>query len=964
MEFFFDTETTGIPKRSGNKYACHKKLENYDCSRIVSISWIVTQKQQVVVQAYYVIKPDGFEIPQEASAIHKISTQEATSNGVPITQVFEELKKVLPLCVNMVAHNIAFDVQILKSELWRYGYTDMVSIIDDMHQICTMKKGKEVLKSKTYPKLQHLVHQLFNEDMTAEAHNAQADTYYCYKCYTQMFPVDKSVFFFGDRSVKLTDAQQEIVYQENDKNILVVACAGAGKTLTVLCRVKHLIEQGVPESAIMMTTFTRDAANDMKNKLYDIMGYNPRITVGTIDSIAKRYCSRYNVQMQKDLKNVSEYGHDYLKLIKEQPDIMTKYKYLFVDEFQDINDTQFSIIQEFYKHGCKVFGVGDDAQNIYTFRGSKIEFILKFKDLFDHAVVLQLTNNFRSTSQIIDIANASIEKNENNMPKTMIAANGTQGPKPRVRFFSNAKAHNETILQEITALLAQGVAHHEIAVLSPVNQSLYLIEEKLTQHDICNVYLDGKCDVKTSKKPWHVCLSTIHKSKGLEWDYVFLINMSDEILPKMKNPQSIEESRRLFYVAITRARKDLRMYYTVMIPSQPFVTRYISELEREKGNESELYVSADMTEECFGISDIDIAPIQNSVTKLIDNLDGADYIYLKEQGILPKIQKEDFITQKLYESYNYAKVIVNNDLYSDFGIFVEKLIKRELAKAFQKKDLCKDRHVIMCLANLKLEPQYFSVYQQYKVNFKNNLKRISGYLHNVWGNSDTIKKELEQNGKFIQTSHFKTIQMILISIKQKADQYKIEPCEVPVFSKSFLPQGFEKAMKTSMETYKDLEAPTDISKVWDISKCKKIVMEYRRRLLYKNIDISSDLSEYTSLFERISTDIVRFITDMKPVDITVDEKLEAKEGMFGEMDLRVDGTIIDYKTSINDNMDLQWLTQLLCYKALADINGKKINKVAILNPLRGWYSELDVSGWDKQHELIDYLLLRRNSPQK
>jgi hypothetical protein len=559
------------------------------------------------------------------------------------------------------------------------------------------------------------------------------------------------------------------------------------------------------------------------------------------------------------------------------------------------------------------------------------------------------------------MANASIEKNVNSIPKTMVAASGEEGETPLVRYFTTTGLQNNAIVEEIKELLNSGVAQHDIAVLSPVNQSLYLIEELLTQQDISNVYLDGKCDVKTMKKPWHVCLSTIHKSKGLEWEYVFIINASDEIIPKTKsNLSSIEESRRLFYVAVTRARKQLKLYYTVMIANQPYVTRYISELD------SNLYNTKDMNCECMKVSDLDLVPIEMSVTRLIDNLNGEDYIKLKETKILPKFDSNDFQRTKLYESYNYSKIIEDNDLYSDFGIFVEKSIKREIAASFTSPELCKDKHVIMCLANLKLDHQTYTIYQQYKVNFKNNLKKIKSYLTNVWGNSARIKFLLEQNSKFINESHMNSVMMILISIKQKADQYGIDPHEVPVFSKSFLPLGFEKGMDASFKKYKNIQEPPNINDVWEVSKCKKIVTEYRRRLLYKNINASDDFISYEGMFHNLSRSgkFLEFIKSLYSNEIATDESFEAKEGVFGELDLRVDDRIIDYKTSINDDIDMKWMVQLLCYKSLAELNGKTIRKVGIFNALRGWYSEIDVSSWNKHIELIEYLLMRRNASQK
>lgn len=958
MEFFFDTETTGLPERVGRKYAPYSDVGKYANSRIVSISWMVTKNHRLVNQAYFVIKPDGFVVSTESTAIHGITNAYAVENGCSIHDVFKALGDVLPLCCTLIAHNIDFDMHILKSELFRYGYKDLIRQIDATHHVCTMKKGKEVMKKRTFPKLQVLYKFLYDEDME-NAHNAQYDTYYCFKCYTKMFPLDRSIFFFGDRAVKLTEAQKDIVYQDTEKNIIVIACAGAGKTLTVICRVKHLIESGVPEDSIMLTTFTRDAAADMKDKLYNILGYTPEVTVGTIDSIAKRFSQGSGRAQTNTLKDVSEYSFNFLNAITHEPSIISKYKYLFVDEFQDINDVQFKIMQVFYNNGCKIFGVGDDAQNIYSFRGSKIEYILHFQKHFENSCMMFLKENFRSTKEIIDIANACIEKNENSIPKQMYSGTGNHGHKPLVRFFPNPMAQNLEIVEDIARLIDSGVAEHEIVVLSPINQPLFLIEEALTKRDIKNVYLDGKCDVKTNKKQWHVCLCTIHKSKGLEWDYVYMINMNDQIIPKTKTPAFIEESRRLFYVGLTRARNELYMYFAGNNqPLDVFVTRYVSELDRN------LYTRENVTEKHFGLSDFDTAPVELSVTKLIENLDGEDYIKLRESGIIPEIDKKCMKRVKLYESFGYTKAIEEGDLYSDFGIFIEKVIKRDLAVSLGSPSLCLDKYSMWCLANVKLEGPQYAIYRMYTHNFKENMVHISDLVNDVLANSYRIVAALERNTKRIADQHVPTILDILNKIKQASEKYNIHPSKVPVFSRSFLPPGFERRMATSLEAYKNINTPTDqrlIRDTWEISKCNKIVKDYRRRLLFKDIK-PEHLDECAPLFANIKTKLIDFliskIHDMS--EVTIEEEVAVKDGVHGELDLRIGDTIIDYKTSVNDEISMQWFVQLLCYKALCDLNEKKITTLAILNPLRGWYSEIDVSAWDKQCELLAYLIKKRN----
>lgn len=972
MEFVYDLETTGLPTGlSWNKFPDYKQLDKYASSRIVSISWIVSCKHRAYKQAYFIVKPEGFIVSEESTKIHGISYEQAVREGIPLAHVLEMLKDALSLCTSLVAHNIAFDSNVLKSELYRHGEHELVEKLNSMHEICTMKKGKEVMKSKKNPKLGELYKHLYGEDME-NAHNAQYDTLYCYKCFTKMFPKDTSIFIFGDRVVKLTPSQMEVVYEHHDKNMLVIACAGSGKTVSMLCRIKHMIDEGVPENSIMVTTFTRDAANDMKNKLFDILGYKPKVNCGTIDSISKMYVERYASSCSKAaLKDVGEYNYLFLRAIQNDPAIIAKYKYLFVDEFQDINEVQYQIIREFYKQGCVIYAVGDDAQNIYTFRGSSIKYILHFAELFDNAVTKYLIHNFRSSASIIDMANACIEKNESSIPKVMIQGNmDLPEKKPMVQYFPTKAAHNTQVLHSIQSLLSDGVAEHDICVICPINHPLFLIEELLTKNNIHNVYLDGKCDVKTSKKPWHVCLCTIHKSKGLEWDYVFIVGASDEILPKMKTPSSVEESRRLFYVAITRARKELYVYYHVMMQEQPFVTRYISELDKR------LYDTVNMSSRCYGKSELECVPFEKSVTKLLENLDGSDYIFLREHGILPNIDKSTIPKRKLYQGFKYESFIEKNELYSDFGIFIEKYINKQLAVVLNKPELAKDKHALLCLSNVKLNAPEYIIYCQYRNNFKTNMQHSSAYLSNIHGNWHIIKRVLEQHAKFIQESHSNTIKYILGCIKQKADEYKVSPHEVPVFSMTFLPEDFEKKMQNSLMCYRDMNHSDNIVHTWEVAKCNKIVTEYRRRLLYLNVDLT-ELSKYEPLFTCINTNLMDFLVNKvkdrerereheqvhEQMQVHVNKSYDMKDDMSGEIDLLIDNTIIDFKNSINDDISIQWILQLLCYKVLYDFcsgTGKRIEHIGILNPLQGWYVEIDVREWNKHHELVTYLLHKRD----
>lgn len=963
-DFIFDTETSGLPVRSGYTFPCYKNLEAYDSARIVSISWIVSQNHKPIAQAYYIVKPVGFVIGEESIQIHGISNEKALAEGLDIVRIFKELRAALEMCHNIVAHNVKFDVSVLKSELYRCivstGDVDckaMFEVLDKLNTICTMNKGKEIMGTRKYPKLAELYKYIYNQDIQ-NAHNAQYDTYYCYQCFKHMFPIDKSIFFFGNKTVRLTAAQTNIVYEDFGKNILVIACAGSGKTVSMICRIKNMLDSGIDDKSIMLTTFTRDAAADMKNKLHDIMGYTTGITIGTIDSISKYFVDRFEHSSKMKLKDVTEYNYLFLKAIRDNPGIIKQYKYMFIDEFQDINDVQYEIIKEFSKQGSTIFCVGDDAQNIYTFRGSKVDYILNFEKLFDSSKTMYLVQNFRSCKEVIDLANASIEKSENSVPKIMVQGNfDISGTRPYVEYCRSAASQNKQVVQRILSLISDGVAEHDIVVLSPINQPLYMIEELLTKHNVKNVYLDGKSDVKTRKKPWHVCLCTIHKSKGLEWDHVIMMNVSDELLPKIKTPSNIEESRRLFYVGITRARKSLHIYYTVVVTNEPFVSRYVSEVDRRLYD----YDSVKMPGKCFsGVSLLEASYVELAVTKLIERLDGKDYITLKELGIIPSIDVNTIDKQTIYEGFTYLPFIEKDDLYSDFGNFIETLIMIELAEATGMHSIVNDTACLRCLANVKLDSTLYVIFCQYKNNFKNNVRCIGSLMEDIYGNQSGIIRVLEENSKLINSSHISSVLNILEKIQEKAKYYKIEPHEVPVFSKSFLPEGFEIMMEDALNCYKRLrgkKTKEDLEKVFQVSKCTKIALEYRRRLLYKQISMD-DLMLYEDLFDKIRTKLIPFISGLcvTPGDVSAHQELSIKDGMYGTFDLRVGNTVINYKTSSNDDISLQLIVQLLCYKVLCDFNGVPIDTVAILNPLRGWYASLDVSSWNKHQEFVSYVI--------
>lgn len=193
-----DTETTGFPQRQRNTRVLpsYEKTHMYDSARIVSISWVVLAPDfEPVAKHYYVIKPDGFQIPPDSTAIHGITDEHAAANGITITEMLEKLSATFKKYKDLeclVAHNLEFDYGVLMSEIYRASPQDgLIDEINFLYQFCTMKESCQYFPSRKYPKLVELFEFCFPELEMQNAHNALDDTRNCSKCFEYLMRNNK-----------------------------------------------------------------------------------------------------------------------------------------------------------------------------------------------------------------------------------------------------------------------------------------------------------------------------------------------------------------------------------------------------------------------------------------------------------------------------------------------------------------------------------------------------------------------------------------------------------------------------------------------------------------------------------------------------------------------------------------------------------------------------------------------------
>lgn len=194
MLLFFDTETTGLPKRWNTPASVAPS--NYP--DIVSIAWILTDRMGTVIsKAYHLVRPIDWVISPEVTAIHKISHAMAETYGLPLDDVMRRFMFDVERADMLVAHNIQFDQNVINNALrWRLNQTRMLEHTGK-RLFCTMKNARMVVGlpgrfpgSIKMPKLSEMYTKLFGSE-PVDLHNAEKDTEFMMKCFFEIWkPTD------------------------------------------------------------------------------------------------------------------------------------------------------------------------------------------------------------------------------------------------------------------------------------------------------------------------------------------------------------------------------------------------------------------------------------------------------------------------------------------------------------------------------------------------------------------------------------------------------------------------------------------------------------------------------------------------------------------------------------------------------------------------------------------------------
>lgn len=366
----------------------------------------------------------------------------------------------------------------------------------------------------------------------------------------------------------LNDKQYEAVVN-TDGPCLVIAGAGSGKTKVLTHKIAYLIgKKGVKPWNILAITFTNKAANEMKERIANIVGDDAKdIWMGTFHSICVRilrkfidrigfdssfiifdtsdqktlvkgclkdlaiddkmfndrvvlseisnaknemlepdqYAVRANGDFRKekiatvyelyqkrlkennavDFDDIINYA---IKILEENPDILeyysNKFQYVLVDEYQDTNKSQFTLVTMLASRNGNITVVGDNDQGIYSFRGADISNILNFERDFPGTKIIKLEQNYRCTGNILKAANAVIKNNEVKYKKELWTQN-EEGNLPKVYQADNEYDEATYIVEQIEHLKREEYyKYSDFAVLYRMNTQSRAIEDILRRENI------------------------------------------------------------------------------------------------------------------------------------------------------------------------------------------------------------------------------------------------------------------------------------------------------------------------------------------------------------------------------------------------------------------------------------------------------------------------------------------------
>ena len=362
---------------------------------------------------------------------------------------------------------------------------------------------------------------------------------------------------------------------------------------------KKIVETGKDKYIYKLIIFMMKFIEQYKTTGYDDGGFavlrertdNPRtlLFLDIAEQVYHHYQSVLKQRNQIDFADMINDAHFYLQEIERQ-NVTLPYKYIIIDEFQDIARQRFNLTKRLSQiTQAKVVAVGDDWQSIYAFSGSDITLFTRFLELMGAGTELKITHTYRNSQELIDIAGGFVQRNTSQIRKQLISPKHLENPIVLEVFDDSIKPMErlaDTIEHVIGEIISEYGEQSSILLIGRYNYDMY----KLYRTNRFSELPGGA--IRSEKYPnAKITFMTAHSSKGLGYDNVILINMfegkfgfpcqiEDDPIIKLvtyeDNSMPFAEERRLFYVAMTRTKNRV---YIAAPKTKP--SRFLVELIKD-----------------------------------------------------------------------------------------------------------------------------------------------------------------------------------------------------------------------------------------------------------------------------------------------------------------------------------------------------------------------------------------------
>ncbi|KAL4464892.1 hypothetical protein ABPG74_011453 [Tetrahymena malaccensis] len=795
--------------------------------------------------------------------------------------------------------------------------------------------------------------------------------------------------------IRPSNQQLQIILSDKFEDQKIVACAGSGKTTTIILRIKYLIENGVEPQNILVLMFNRSASHNFQKKSNFILKLNAeKIKICTLDKFAYDVyyskISNYNID-QIAQPNVREYGQKLLQYLKTPlgtQEVLSKYKYVFFDEFQDANDTQYNTLMLFKKNGSFISVFGDDSQSIYGWRGSNINFI---QSQIDQDVLAEsqkeiktyyLSTNYRSTKSIVQFSNQILKQCDNLLQKEVNWANqqNVADKLPTLQIYFSQMQQLNSIIQ-IIQKVRKDFYLNEIAVLCPTNRPLDILEGLLVKNNQESYNQEipfiKKQDTlyKLSNQQQiedKLTLSTFHTSKGLEWKVVFIIGLNDAYFPGSFQPNQkckLEESKRMFYVACTRAKQILQFSAVKFSKDQKnYICRFFNEIDKTCYQMQDQIDKDDFAGSNKKIKEKDHE--LNRITDLIKSFSPLDYDQVSQytDGVKEIPNEHNLIHEKTGFAYRNIK---KEKLECELGLYVDILAQRYIQEKFEKKDQYEYEYANYIMYTIFWGDKLYDAFKKYEMILRNIPQ-----FDNIIDGQTFIQKIVQiQNTSpllFTQLHNLKQDENILIQIfsviKNFIQKKNIKFSQTYHRKKNeddgYFPEDFKEIQKfeKSYQKFCCKENKTfDIQKDIYITSIMKQIYDQKIKFLYK---------DYFSLLNpnNLNQNICQFLEYLESFEYQtiISKKVccDEKKLIQGEIDILADDTIYEIKCSAFKDLQKDWLFQCLAYAALMRSNNHQIKYFVIYNPICGEIKKFDITNWGHDTQFIQFLYQVKEKNQK